>query len=73
VQTRAEASIVCNEAGIERNINDEQESNISASIRVSFDLGSNVNEESEWQKAKQCSQRISTEAGTQIDCKAAQP
>jgi hypothetical protein len=44
-----------------------------ASIRVNFDSGSNVNDESESQLEKELSPRNSTEAGRQIDFNDEQP
>jgi hypothetical protein len=55
------------EAGREIDLNDEQEENAFASIRISFDPDSNVNDESELHDEKQPSPRNSTEAGREID------
>jgi hypothetical protein len=66
-RARAEPSIICNDAGRQIDFNDEQPANACASIRVSCDPDSNVNDESESQKVKQPSYKIPTEAGRQID------
>jgi hypothetical protein len=53
--------------GIQINSNDEHSENAFASIRVSFDPDSNVNDKTESQDKKERSPRNSTEAGRQID------
>jgi hypothetical protein len=59
--------------GIQIDVNDEQSESARASIRVSFDPDSNVNEESDSHDEKEPSARNSTEAGIQIDCNDEQP
>jgi hypothetical protein len=55
------------EAGRQIDFNDEHLENASASIRVSFDPDSNVNDDSDQHNEKASSPRNSTEAGRQID------
>jgi hypothetical protein len=55
------------EAGTQMNCNVRQPENISFSSRASFELGSNVNNESESHLEKHCSERISTDEGMQMD------
>jgi hypothetical protein len=55
------------EAGRQIDSNDKQEENASASIRVSFDSDSNVNDESDSHDEKDLSPRNSTDAGRQMD------
>jgi hypothetical protein len=55
------------EAGRQIDFNDEQSETAFASIWVSFDPDSNVNEESDVHLWKQLSPRNSTDAGRQID------
>jgi hypothetical protein len=62
-----QSSIVCTEAGIQIDFNDEQPESASAPIRVSFEPDSKVNDESNLQQEKERSERITTEAGRQID------
>jgi hypothetical protein len=64
---KAEPSMTCNEAGRQIDLSDEQLSSALASIRFSLDPDSNVNEKSDRQNSKHVLQRISTEAGIQID------
>jgi hypothetical protein len=53
--------------GIRIDFNDEQPESAPASIRVSFDPGSIINEARDPQSCKECFPRTSTEAGRQID------
>jgi hypothetical protein len=67
VAPRAEPSMNSNEAGMEKDFNDEQPYSAFASIRVNFAGDSNVIFESNVQSEKHSSQRISAEEGMQID------
>jgi hypothetical protein len=58
---------ISTDAGRQIDFNEEQGESARASIRVSFDPGSNVNDESESHSLKEASPRNSTEAGRQID------
>jgi hypothetical protein len=60
---RAEAAIACSDAGRQSDSNDEHQESAQASIRVSFDPDSNVNDESDLHSQKECSPRNSTKAG----------
>jgi hypothetical protein len=53
--------------GIRIDSNDEHSENAFASIRLSFEPDSNVNDESDVHKENEDSPRNSTEAGRQID------
>jgi hypothetical protein len=68
----AEPAITSSEAGRQRKLTGQYESAL-ASIRVSFDPRSNVNVERQRHDLKQSLQRVSTEAGMQIDCNDEQP
>jgi hypothetical protein len=67
VRASAEPSIICSEAGRQIDCNDEQREKAFASIRVSFDPDSNVNDESDEHDEKELVPRNSTVAGRQID------
>jgi hypothetical protein len=67
VPEKADASIVCSEAGRQIDVNDTHSSSARDSIRFNFDPGSNANDESELHCRKDASPRNSTEAGIQID------
>jgi hypothetical protein len=54
-------------------LSDKHSQSAYASIRVSFDPNSNVNDESELHMAKERFPRRSTDAGRQIDCNDEQP
>jgi hypothetical protein len=58
--------IICSDAGIKNDFNDEQPRNAPSSIRLSFDPDSNVNDESDLHQQKDPPQRTSTDAGIQI-------
>jgi hypothetical protein len=64
---RAEASIFSTEAGIQSDCNEHFE-NAVASIRVSFDPGAKVNEQSLLHSHKHFLPNVSTDAGIQIAC-----
>jgi hypothetical protein len=64
---RAKPSIVGNEGGRQSDFNDEQPESASASIRVSFDSDSKVNDERDLHEEKDLSPTNSTDAGRQID------
>jgi hypothetical protein len=55
---RAEPLIVCSDAGMKNDFNDEHPRNAPPSIRVCFDPDSKVNDERDLQEEKQRSQRI---------------
>jgi hypothetical protein len=67
VPDRAEPSRNCNEAGIKRECNDEHSDSALASIFVSLDSGSNVNDERDLHPQKHSLWSVSTKAGMQID------
>jgi hypothetical protein len=56
------------DAGKSIDFSDEQPESALASIRVSFDPDSNVNDESDLHDEKECSPRNLTDEGRQIDC-----
>jgi hypothetical protein len=67
VPAKAEPSIICSDAGRQTEFNDAQSESAFASIRVSFDPDSNVNDESNSHQLKEHFPRVSTEAGRQTD------
>jgi hypothetical protein len=67
VRRRDEPVMIWSDEGMKNESNDEQEINAWDSTRSSFEPGSNVNNEREWQQPKQWSQRTSTFEGIQID------
>jgi hypothetical protein len=69
LSARAEPSIVCSDAGRQIDSNDEEPSSALASIRVSFDPDSNVNDESDLHEKKDPFPRNATDAGTQMNLK----
>jgi hypothetical protein len=73
VPARAEPSVIWSEAGRQIESNDEQSESAYASIRVSLDPDSNVNDESDVHDENKRASRHSTEAGTQIDRRDFQP
>jgi hypothetical protein len=54
-------------AGRAINVNERHRANTPGSIKLSFDPGSKVNDDSDTQYAKQPSQRLTTDAGMQTD------
>jgi hypothetical protein len=58
---------ISTDAGIQIDVNDEQPESARASIRVSFEPDSNVNDERDFKLQKHLRHNISTEAGIQID------
>jgi hypothetical protein len=70
---KAEPAIVSRDRGKKIVRNEEQNENTSARISFSFDSDSNVNDQSDSHREKHEEQRISTDAGIQIDCNDMQP
>jgi hypothetical protein len=67
VPARSKPSICSSDEGRQIDINGEQPESVLASIRVSIDPDSNVNDKSDSQDEKESPQKNSTDAGRQID------